>query len=319
MASIRSRSGAWRAEVYVNGVRESVTRPTKREATAWAQSREAELTGAKLPDHTVRDALRRYAREVCPTHKGRQWEEVRLKAMERDPIAGARLPALKASDVADWKQRRLAKVSPASVARELNLLRSVLEEAKREWVWLYGNPAKDVKRPATPASRKRRISADEIDRVTLACGLDGLEGRTASQRVGLAFLFALETAMRAGEILGLRWIDIRGKAAQLPQTKNGDQREVPLSARAREILGVLDRSTATVFNLDVRSRDVLWRRARDAAEVGDLHFHDSRAEAIWRLSKKLDVMELARVIGHRDLRSLMIYYQTSADELADRL
>lgn len=319
MASIRSRSGAWRAEVYVNGVRESVTRPTKREATAWAQSREAELTGAKLPDHTVRDALRRYAREVCPTHKGRQWEEVRLKAMERDPIAGVRLPVLKASDVADWKQRRLAKVSPASVARELNLLRSVLGEAKREWVWLYGNPAKDVKRPATPASRKRRISADEIDRVTLACGLDGLEGRTASQRVGLAFLFALETAMRAGEILGLRWIDIRGKAAQLPQTKNGDQREVPLSARAREILGALDRSTATVFNLDVRSRDVLWRRARDAAEVGDLHFHDSRAEAIWRLSKKLDVMELARVIGHRDLRSLMIYYQTSADELADRL
>ncbi|QQP96491.1 tyrosine-type recombinase/integrase [Lysobacter enzymogenes] len=319
MASIRPRSGAWRAEVYVNGVRESVTRPTKREATAWAQSREAELAGAKLPDHTVRDALRRYAREVCPTHKGRQWEEVRLKAMERDPIAGVRLPVLKASDVADWKQRRLAKVSPASVARELNLLRSVLEEARREWVWLYGNPAKDVKRPATPASRKRRISPDEIDRVTLACGLEGLEARTASQRVGLAFLFALETAMRAGEILGLRWADIRGKAAVLPQTKNGDQREVPLSARAREILGVLNRSSSTVFDLDVRSRDVLWRRARDAAEVGDLHFHDSRAEAIWRLSKKLDVMELARVIGHRDLRSLMIYYQTSADELADRL
>ena len=51
----------------------------------------------------------------------------------------------------------------------------------------------------------------------------------------------------------------------------------------------------------------------------DLHFHDSRSEAIWRLSKKLDVLELARVIGHRDVRSLMIYYQTDADTLADRL
>ena len=59
--------------------------------------------------------------------------------------------------------------------------------------------------------------------------------------------------------------------------------------------------------------------AMTAAECGELHFHDSRAEAIWRLSKKFDVMELARVIGHRDLRSLMIYYQVSADELADRL
>lgn len=319
MASIRSRGAVWRAEVYVNGKRESATRGTKREAIAWAQAREAELTGARLPDHSVKDAMRRYAREVCPSHKGRQWEEVRLRALERDALAAVSLPALKAADVAAWKQRRLAAVSPASVARELNLLRSVLEEARREWGWLHGNPAKDVKRPPSPASRKRRISQGEIDRVITACGLDGLEARTASQRVGLAFLFALETAMRSGEIVGLRWADIRPKSAILPATKNGDQREVPLSARAREILGALDRSTATVFELSDQIRDVLWRRARDAAEVADLHFHDSRAEAIWRLSKKLDVMELARVIGHRDLRSLMLYYQTSAEELADRL
>ena len=43
------------------------------------------------------------------------------------------------------------------------------------------------------------------------------------------------------------------------------------------------------------------------------------AEATWRLSKKLDVLELARVIGHRDVRSLLLYYSTSADDLADRL
>ena len=49
------------------------------------------------------------------------------------------------------------------------------------------------------------------------------------------------------------------------------------------------------------------------------YFHDSRAEAIWRLSKKLDVMELARVIGHRDLKSLLIYYDASADELSAKL
>lgn len=61
------------------------------------------------------------------------------------------------------------------------------------------------------------------------------------------------------------------------------------------------------------------RRARDAAQIKNLHFHDSRAEAIWRLSKKLDVLELARVIGHRDINSLRLYYNTTADELADRL
>jgi integrase len=54
-------------------------------------------------------------------------------------------------------------------------------------------------------------------------------------------------------------------------------------------------------------------------ELADLHFHDSRAEAIFRLSKRLDVLELARMVGHRDPRSLMLYYATTADELADKL
>lgn len=82
---------------------------------------------------------------------------------------------------------------------------------------------------------------------------------------------------------------------------------------------MLSCETATVFDLDSGIRDALFRKVRDRCEIADLHFHDSRAEAIWRLSKKLDVMELARAIGHRDLRSLLIYYQTSADDLADRI
>jgi integrase len=146
-----------------------------------------------------------------------------------------------------------------------------------------------------------------------------LAADTAMQRTGWAVLLALETAMRAGEILGLRWPDVREKAVTLPATKNGDVREVPLSKRAREILAALPRDRTTCFDVDPGTRDVLFRRARDATGIKNLHFHDSRAEAIWRLSKKLDVMELARVIGHRDLRSLLLYYNAPADELADRL
>lgn len=319
MASIRKRGTSWRAEIYKNGHRESATFPTKQQAAAWALQREAELGGERLPDKTVGDALRRYGREVSPKHKGERWELARLGLLERDPLASVRLPVLRAAHVADWRERRLQAVSGASVARELTLLRCVFEEARREWGWLHTNPAKDVKRPPQPPPRRRRIAQDEIDRVVLACGVTHLESDTASQRVGLSFLFAIETAMRAGEILGLTWADVREKSVRLPRTKNGDEREVPLSRRAREILAALPKDRPTCFDLDPQTRDTLWRRARDAAGVVDLHYHDSRAEAIWRLSKKLDVMELARVIGHRDLRSLLLYYQTSADDLADRL
>lgn len=319
MASIRKRGASWRAELYRNGIRESASFPTKQQAAAWAHQREAELGGERLPDNTVKAALRRYASDVAPTHKGERWEVVRLKRLESDPIAKLHLPSLRAAHVADWRDRRLKEVGPASVARELTLLKSVLEKARREWGWLHTNPAADVTKPASPPSRKRRIDADEIERITLACGLDDLKADTALNRVGLAFLFALETAMRSGEIVGLHWRDVSAKYVRLPATKNGDVRDVPLTLRAREILSVLPKGKGPVFGLDAGIRDTLFRRARDAAEVGDLHFHDSRAEAIWRLSKKLPVLDLARAIGHRDIKSLMIYYNASADELADRL
>lgn len=326
MASYRKRGKIWRAEIYRDGQRESSSFPNKAEAVAWATQREHDLIGGRLPEHTVLEALRRYSREVSPTHKGEQWEIARLGLLERDPLAKLRMDKLKASDLAAWRDRRLKgaigvkAVSGASVAREMNLLKSLFEVARKEWGWLVINPLVDVKRPASPPSRKRRISAGEIDLLRIGFGLsDGDAAETSTQRTGLAFLFALETAMRAGEILGLQWRDVRTKSVTLPKTKNGDSREVPLSLRAREILKALPGEVGSVFNLDPQVRDALFRKVRDRCEIADLHFHDSRAEAIWRLSKKLDVMELARMIGHRDLRSLMIYYATSADELADQL
>lgn len=319
MASIQRRGTSWRAEIYKDGRRESNTLPTKAQAVQWALMREAELTGARLPENTVKDALRRYADEVAPKHKGARWELARLGLLERDPLALVRLPALRPIHLAEWRERRLGQVAPASVRREMNLLQSVFKSCRKDWGWLNGDPIKDVDRPQAPASRKRRVAQEEIDRLTLALGYDGGVPETAQHRVALCFMFALETAMRAGEILGMKWSDVSAKSVTLPKTKNGDVRRVPMSARAREIINLLPQEADSVFDLDPGTRDTLFRRARDAAQIENLHFHDSRAEAIWRLSKKLDVMELARVIGHRDLKSLLIYYQTDADELADRL
>lgn len=326
MANYEKRAGRWRARVYVNGERDSQTFDTKAQAASWAAQREAELTGKRLPNHTLKEALSRYAREVSPTHKGEDWEVVRLAAMERLPMASKRLAVIAPSDIAEWRDGRLKPkdgdlraMAPATVRREMTLLRSVFDVAVKEWGWLRHNPFDTVKKPPAPPSRKRRIAQDEIDRVTLALGYTDGEPQNLSQRVALVFLFALETAMRSGEILGLHWPDIVGKAATLPKTKNGDARTVPLSTRAREILALLPKGDGPIFGLDDASRDALFRKARDRAKIPNLHFHDSRAEAIWRLSKKLDVLELARMIGHRDLRSLMWYYDADADSLADRL
>lgn len=320
MASIQLHRGKWRAQVSIGGRRESKVLPTRKAAAAWALAREAELGGRRLPDQSLKSALERYAREVSPTHRGEHWEVVRLLAFTREPIAMRRLAGLTAADLSQWRDERLARRKPATVLREMNLLHGVFECCRRDWGWLRENPLRDVRRPAQPRGRARRVSDAEVDAVARAFGVhDALRGETATQRVGLAFLLALETAMRSGEMLGLRAEDVRldRRFVVLTQTKNGDRREVPLSSRAVAILRALPEVPAgqPVFALDAGVRDALWRRYRPA-HLGDLHFHDTRSEAIWRLSKKLDVLQLARVIGHRDPRSLLIYYRESAADMA---
>ena len=329
MASILPHRDGYRVQVYVGGQRQSKVCATRREAAQWALEREAELSGRKLPDKTLRDALRRYASELDDERGGARWERIRLAAFERDPLALRRLAALGPDDFSAWRdarlrtqaQRRQTTVAPATVAREMNLLRSVLETARKEWRWLRTNPMADVSWPKSPKGRARRITPEEEADLTAALGVATLRADTATQRVGLAFLLALETAMRSGEILALTWpnVHLADQYVHLPRTKNGDARDVPLSKRAVEILRALPLGFGPVFQLDAAARDALWRKARAKTPHRDVHFHDSRAEAIWRLSKKLDVLELARVIGHRDINSLLIYYRASASAMARKL
>ena len=322
MACIKKHGKNWRAQIYVKGVRDSIVKPTRQEAAQWALEREAELNGKKPSEHIFADAINRFAQEVSPNRNGFRWEIIRLNAFLRHEIVQRRIAALGPEDFIQWRDSRLKEVKPATVAREMNLLSSILETAIREWRWIKKNPMKEVKWPRSPKGRARRITDKEVEELAKAFDVwNDLRAETATHRVGLAFLFALETAMRSGEILALTWpnIYLAEQYAHLPNTKNGDARDVPLSRRACEILSALPRCAGPVFQLRDEVRDALWRKIRDKTRCRDIHFHDSRAEAIWRLSKKVDVLQLARIIGHRDLKSLMIYYNESASSLAKML
>ena len=322
MATYRKRGRKWRAELYVHGRRESGSFHTKAEAVSWATQREAELTGSAAPRKTLREGLHRYKREVSDGREGGRWEALRLSKFERDmPFVDKLMSAVSSEDVALWRDSRLREVKPGSVLREMGLLHSVFEMARREWRWVQANPMNDVGRPKRPKPRKRRITPDEIARIVLALGYTGGKPTVASQRIAVAFLLAIETGMRSGEIVRLRPHDLhlRDRWLHIPKSKNGDERDVPLSAEAVRLLRLMEPFTDPVFRLTDKVRDVLFREARDAAKIEGLTFHDTRHEAITRLARKLDVLDLARMIGHRDVRSLMIYYNATATEIAKRL
>lgn len=333
MATItKLETGVYRARVRKGGISKSENFRTKAQAQAWAAKIEAEIEAGRLgksPDKSFGDLIERYIAEVVPSKRGARNEEIRLKRLigqgkdaTPEPLARIRLPDLSPEHFTQWRDRRLQSVSPASVLREWNSLSAACTVAMKEWRWLPRNPMTDVKKPETPASRVRRLSDDEIDRLLLATGYHAGRLDTVMSRVGAAMLFAIETAMRAGEICGLIWPDVDKvrRVAHLAKTKNGHARDVPLSLRALEIIEQLPQGENTLFNASSASLDALFRKAKARALIDDLHFHDTRREALSRMAKKVDVMTLAKISGHRDLRILLnTYYQTNMEDVAGKL
>jgi integrase len=327
MASITKEEDGWHAFVCVDGKRRSKRFPGKNQAADWANRIERQLRDGDEAEtghsHTLADAMERYEREVTPTKKGARWEAVRLKLLLRDrALVDIKLSKLSSADLAAWRDRRLKEVSGSSVAREMNLIGHVLTIARKEWRWISQSPMTDVRRPKEAPPRERRVSEGEIELIKVATGYrTDIEPKAVFARVGAAFLFAIETAMRCGEICGLQWkdVDFKTRVATLYDTKNGWKREVALSRAAIAILEqlrIVRGGKNPIFGLNSEGTSVLFRKARIAAGIDDLTFHDSRHEAITRLAPKMDVLALARMVGHRDIRMLMIYYNKSAADIA---
>lgn len=320
MASINSiGKGRWRAQVARKGVRRSKIFDSKQAAKDWAARQEYLILNSEhvAQKATFGEVMNRYANEVSPTKRGERWEIIRLKRFRQHPIADVPISELRPQDFAEWRDARLKDVAPASVNREMVLMSAVLTVARKEWGLIDQNPMADVRKPSKPPPRDRIATDREMEALALSAGEDLTK---ATARAFQAFLFAIETGMRAGEIVGLRWeqVDLERRVAHLPKTKNGFPRDVPLSSEAVRLIEALPYADP-VFRLSGQKLDALWRKLRNRAAVADLHFHDSRHMAVTRLAKKLDVLDLARMIGHRNVSQLLAYYNASASDIAKLL
>lgn len=329
MAYVRKIGAKWRAEVNRNGERISRSFEAKAAATQWAAAQETELLAVKrgaFPKKTLADALTRYVDEVSVKKRGERFEKLRLEALARDypKLAAKQMTALTTADLSEWRNARLKLVTPGSVQRDINVLSNVFTFAEREWKWLAASPLKGMRAPGQNPSRTRRIQPQEIKRIVRWLGYrTGAKATTKQAEAALAFMVSLRTGMRAGEVLSLgsHNIDLARKVATVAhktQHLTGKPREVPLSRHALRLLR--PRLPGAVFTLTSASLDALFRKATRALLIDDLHFHDARADALTRFARKVDVMALARISGHKDLRILLdAYYRATPAEIADRL
>jgi len=326
MASIRYRQNRWQARVRRRGYPdETKTFTTRQDAEKWARSIETDIDKGQFVNvseaqrTTLGDLIGRYLVEVTPKMKGASEDTIRLKAIMRKPIACWSMANLTAARIAAYRDERLKEVAAGTVIRELAYLSAIINHSRREWGINVPNPVQMVRKPQSPPARGRVLTDAETAKLLQALEPTGRRSHWTKPVVQLA----LATAMRRGELLSLRWehINLMGRTAFLPDTKNGDSRTVPLSSAAVEVLATLPRHiSGVVFPIKALTLDAAFKRGLRRAGLEDLRFHDLRRTAITRMAEKLpNVIELAAVSGHKSLMVLKRYYHPKPQHLALKL
>ena len=330
MASITPTDSGYRAQIYVKGVRDSASFRTKREANAWASARETEIrecaNTAPASRYTLGEAMGKYGEEVSPTKRGEAFEIKRMKAWRKDPAfpLEMKIGDVKPENIAAWRDSRSKVVSAGSIIRDMTLLSSVFESARREWRWVESNPVRDVRKPRSPDHRDVTITRVQIRLMLEAMGYCRGNVRMVSQSCAAAFLFALRTGMRAGEICALTWDDVFPTFCKVRAIASGagktGKRDVPLTPQARALIeSMRGYDPVFVFGLKTQSLDANFRKYRKRAGISGFTFHDSRHTAATWISRKLDVLDLCKMFGWRSTSMALTYYNPSANDIAKRL
>ena len=325
MASISKRGNKYRAQVFAEGIRESKSFRTLREAKVWSEQRTTELRSiAKKPPkqrHTFADAMDRYEKDVSPSKKGHRWEKIRLDAFRKDPnIPSVKLMCNLTTEMfVEWRDARLKEVSPGSVLRDISLLSDLLETAKIEWKWIDFNPIKEIRKPKKPPHRDTVIQPHETRKMLKVMGYRPRQQvRSVSQCVAVCFLTAMRTGCRASELTTLCWENVNADYCMV-DGKTG-KRNVPLTRKAIRIMEKMRGfDPILVFGIKSQSLDANFRKYKERARLSGFTFHDTRHTAATMMARKLNVLDLCRMFGWSSAKQALVYYNPSASSIADIL
>ena len=350
-AIVKTPSGTWKAVIRKTGWPTTAkTFRTKRDAEDWARGTEDEMVRgvyirrATADRLTIATALDRYLKEVTPTKRPSSQEgERRRAAILKRELGQYSLAALTPEIIAGFRDERLAgldrrnkKGEPIprannTVRLELALLGHLFTIAIKEWrIGLGWNPVLNIRRPAPGPGRNRRLSAGEEKRL-----LNAIDEHSNPMLSWIAHI-ALETGMRASEILTLRrmQVDLKRRIVRLLETKNTQPRTVPLSLAAvkffRSALNhpVRPIDTDLIFygepGKDGKRRpyqfNPVWMKIKREQGLADVRFHDLRHEAVSRFVEAgFSDQEVSAISGHKSMQMLKRYTHLRAEDLVTRL
>lgn len=275
------------------------------------------ISQADLRQYKLKDIIKRYRDEISIKKKSYDSEVFILNAFLRTNLAKLNLSQITPSDFSTYREKRLQSVKAGTVNRELGIIQHALSIARDEWnLPLRENPLDRLKKLKVSNARDRRLKEGELDKIIKA------SQTTKNPHILNVILFAIETAMRRGEILNVKkeHIDFDNRTLKIPVTKNGHSRTIPLSKKAVGILEASPSQEDKIFPITGNALRLAWGRILKRADIEDLHFHDLRREAISRYFELgLSIVETQLISGHRDVRMLFRYTELRAENLVSKL
>lgn len=204
----------------------------------------------------------------------------------------------------------------SSVNKELACLRHMFNLGI-EWELVTKNPvvSKSI-RFDKEKSRGRTLEDDEFSRLLQAC----------SGQLYQIVIVALNTGMRRGEILGLKWEHIKldqGKI-EVKQTKTDEDRSIPINAFLKDLLAAIPQEGSHLFlnrqGGRIGSIKTSWGNAVERAGIDNLRFHDLRHTVATRLARaKVTESVIALILGHKRTTMTSRYINPHWDEMVEAI
>ena len=336
--TLKNGSQSFTAEVRLRGFpHTSKTFRTVSEAQKWAKLTEASMLSGSF-NATSRSTQIKFKDAVALFRKSsslkKSWlrskNNMRMLSFWEKELGDYKLQAISTSLIFQLRERLLAEKttrktprSQATCNRYLSGLSVIFQCCVEEWGWLERNPVRNLRRLKENPGRSRVLNQEEQNRLLEACSND--------QDLEDLVKMGLLTGARRGELQGLMWedIDFKEKMLCFRDTKNGDNRWIPLTDESFKILNKrYEKSDKNPFNWVFPSSNPLkpqdfhrrFKKALNQANLIDFRFHDLRhcAGSILAESGISDLL-IGEILGHKSLEMVKRYSHVRPKNLKESM
>ena len=267
---------------------------------------------ARVKEIRFKDFAHEYLELHCKVNNQKSWKKADVHNIKvlNEHFSGLPLHEISTHKVQQFKQQRAKEVTPATVNRQLTCLKSMFNKAISWGKFSGKNPVKGIKLFKENNQRLRFLEKEEIIKLLANC----------NEHIKPIVIIALNTGMRRGEIMGLKWrdIDFRRGIIHLYNTKNGEKREIPLNEQARNALISVRKhpeSELVFTKKDGQSYGDFKKsflKALDKSGIKEFRFHDLRHTfASHLVMNGVDLNTVRELLGHKSLAMTLRYSHLS--------